>query len=104
MKIKQLLEDIQYNYNISNLLKNIWSFRKELFVFHAFDSDYSLMMLKKALELNKDAIEKYSHAEDKEKYSNQMNKTINLLDIIIKDDYEDDIWQEKKLGVNLLIH
>lgn len=97
-KIDFLLKDIPL------FIKNIRRFKKELFTFHPYDSSYSLMMLKRSIELNKDFIDIRSLEEGGNRHRElfYMRKAVYLLNSIIEDGITIEHLAEIKLNRKII--
>lgn len=87
-----------FRYKLPQFFKNIWFFRKELWVFRSWDYSFNLMMLRRSLEKTVDTIEYHGHEVDisRMKKVEKMKRVIELLGHIREDDYIE--MAEKEIG------
>lgn len=87
-------------YDIPRFFRNVWRFRKELWKMYPWDSVYSLMMLKRNLEITCEYIDKYGHEVDSSRLKKvaAMKRAIDILDLHINDSFIE--LAEKQLGFN----
>lgn len=90
-------------YGIIRFIRNIWSFRKELYEYHRWDWRYQLMMMRRGFELEVKYITKYGHEIEisKDKKIEKMKRLIE-----ISKWHEDDLFlelAEKELGYKYII-
>ena len=70
-----------FRYNLPNLFKNLWNFKKELYLYRPWDNSYTLKILRRGLELQCSNIEKYSNEVDisRIKKVDKMRRAIEIL-------------------------
>lgn len=88
-----------YIYSVYSFFKNIYLFRKELFHFRNWDYSYTLEMFQRALkELSKGIASPY---RDNSLEIEKINRVVELLDMIIADQYCSD---EEYAGISYKDH
>jgi hypothetical protein len=72
-----------------NFLKNIWSFRKELYAFKTWDYSFNLNLFAKSLELTAIGMESYSNEIDADKLQkiNKIKRAVELIKRVHDDSY-----------------
>lgn len=70
-----------FRYNLPNLFKNLWNFKKELYLYRPWDNSYTLRMLRRGLELQCDSIERFSNEVDNTRMKKvaKMKRAIEIL-------------------------
>ena len=70
-----------FRYNLPNLFKNLWNFKKELYLYRPWDNSYTLRMFRRGLELQYENIEKYGNEVDisRLKKLDKIKKAIEIL-------------------------
>lgn len=105
---RYLKRDLWYNklfsflrYDLWWFFRNIFNFRKELYLFRSWDYTYTLGMLSKSLELQLNSLEKYSNEVDEDKLPKieKIKRAIELINIDMDDKYLD--IAEQQLGFQL---
>lgn len=78
-----------FRYKIPAFFKNIWLFRKELYTHRWWDYHFTLEILKRSIEINKNGLEKYGIEVDKSRIPkvDSMNLVIQLLNHKLEDNY-----------------
>jgi hypothetical protein len=88
--------------NLYRFVKNIYNFRKEIYYFRPFDYSYNLQIFQRSLILTKDFIKDDGSEieESRNKKVDKMNRTIELLDSAIHDNYMEQA--EDILGIDFV--
>lgn len=83
-----------FKYNLPNLFKNIWTFKKELWYYRPWDWQYSLAMFKRSLEPLAEELRNGNEVEEmRMKRYHKMLEVIKIMDNIGQDNYREQAEQ-----------
>jgi len=90
-----------FRYNIPAFIRNINSFRKELWKFRSWDYSFNLRLLRRSLELTRDTLQTYGKEvyEYRSQKIQMMNRAIILLSNVSSNNYIQ--TAEYELGIKL---